>query len=148
MAVAPEFFENILGSTDSELMFHLALTFGLQRDPLQAMARMVGFVEEVGRKNNIKESVWMTIGLSDGETLYGFRYASDGQAPTLYYSPGVEELYKVNPEIKGQFGAAARAIVSEPIGAYQSMWPEVPQSSMAVVQRGEIDIRAFHPISG
>lgn len=148
MAVAPEFFENILGSTDSELMFHLALTFGLQRDPIQAMARMVGFVEEVGRRNNIKESVWMTIGLSDGETLYGFRYASDGQAPTLYYSPDVEELYKVNPEIKGQFGSSARAIVSEPIGVSQSLWPEVPQSSVAVVKKGDIDIRTFQPASG
>lgn len=32
-AVSPELFPNILGSTDSEIMFHLALTFGLEKRP-------------------------------------------------------------------------------------------------------------------
>src|SRR5262245_50997331 len=50
-AVAPELFTNILGTTDSELMFHLALTFGLETDPLGALARMAGFIEQTGRKH-------------------------------------------------------------------------------------------------
>ena len=31
-------------------MFHLALTFGLQEDPVAAVEYMVGFVESVGRR--------------------------------------------------------------------------------------------------
>ena len=33
LAVRPDLFTNIEGSTDSELLFHLALTFGLAEDP-------------------------------------------------------------------------------------------------------------------
>lgn len=49
MAVDPELFSDLEGSTDSEALFFLALTFGLVDDPLGAVARAVGFVEDVGR---------------------------------------------------------------------------------------------------
>ena len=49
MAVEPELFPDIEGSTDSEMFFHLALTFGLRDDPPAAVARAVGFIEDVGR---------------------------------------------------------------------------------------------------
>src|SRR6185295_12426307 len=39
MAVDPAIFENILGTTDSEVLFHLALTFGLDSDPQRALQR-------------------------------------------------------------------------------------------------------------
>ncbi|MDZ7649557.1 MAG: hypothetical protein U5K54_21685 [Cytophagales bacterium] len=71
MAVDPKYFENILGSTDSELMFHLALTFGLEQNPVEAMLKMVEFVEQTGKTKNVPESMWMTIGLSDGKNLLG-----------------------------------------------------------------------------
>ena len=45
LAVAPELFAEIQGSTDSEVLFHLALTFGLEEDPLAAMERTIGLVE-------------------------------------------------------------------------------------------------------
>jgi hypothetical protein len=48
MAVSPDFFGNIKGSTDSEVMFHLALTFGPTDDPTGGLERMAGFVESVG----------------------------------------------------------------------------------------------------
>ena len=49
MAVDPTLFPDIEGSTDSETLFFLALTFGLVDDPVDAVARAVGFVEDVGR---------------------------------------------------------------------------------------------------
>jgi glutamine amidotransferase len=146
LAVDPKYFENMLGSTDSELMFHLALTFGLETDPLNAMQRMVGFVETVGKKYNVPESVWMTIGLSDGKTLWGFRYASDGNAPTLFHSREVSELIRLNPAIKERLSNSARIIVSEPIGKFQEMWAEVPQGSALSIQEGNIDVKPFKPI--
>ena len=89
----------------------------------------------------------MTLGVSDGQTLYGVRYASDGQAPSLYYSPAVEEVYRINPAIEGRLGSAARAIVSEPVGAYPSMWTEAPQGSLLIVRDGNIDVQPFQPAS-
>ena len=48
IAVDPALFPEIEGSTDSEMLFFLALTFGLEDDPPTAVARAVGLVEETG----------------------------------------------------------------------------------------------------
>ncbi len=138
MGIAPEYFSNIMGTTDSEVMFHLALTFGLQKDPLDAVAKMAGFIEKTARKYDVPETLWMTLGISDGKTLYGFRYASDGAAPTLYYSPDPEELFKLNPAARELIGTKARAIVSEPIGIHKEAWKEIPQSAAVIIRDGEV----------
>ena len=49
LAVEPGLFPEIEGSTDSELFFYLALTFGLEQDPPAAVARAVGLIEETGQ---------------------------------------------------------------------------------------------------
>ena len=46
MAVDPSLFLDIEGSTDSETLFFLALTFGLTEDPFGAVARAIGFAGE------------------------------------------------------------------------------------------------------
>ena len=143
LAVDPKYFENILGSTDSELMFHLALSFGLERDPVEAMERMVHFVETTGKKYGVDESVWMTIGLSDGKTLWTFRYASDGNAPTLYHSHEVSELVKINPALTDRRSPNARIVVSEPIGKFKEAWHEVPQNTLVIVREGNVETKSF-----
>lgn len=147
MAVAPEYFENILGSTDSEVMFHLALTFGLERDPPGALARMVGFVEEVGRAHGVANPLWATVAATDGETIYSFRYSSDGDAPSLHYSRSPKDLLGVNPLIAERLGEKARAIVSEPIGAFAQIWAEVPQASQLTLRDGEVELAGFAPMA-
>ena len=57
---------SIEGTTDSEAMFYLALTFGLESDPVAAVERMVGFVEETGHKHGIEHPIQMTIATTDG----------------------------------------------------------------------------------
>ena len=39
--------------TDSELMFYLALTFGLEDDPIGGVERMAGFIEQTARDNGV-----------------------------------------------------------------------------------------------
>jgi glutamine amidotransferase len=87
----------------------------------------------------------MTLGISDGQTLYGVRYGSDGRAPSLYYSPDTEEFCKVNPSIKDLFGDKVRAVVSEPPGKFPQLWTEVPQSTLVVVKEGDLQLYPFHP---
>ena len=141
--VAPEYYNNILGSTDSELMFHLALSQGLEKDPPGALARMAAVVEQSGRENGVPEALWATIAVTDGDTTWAVRYASDGKAPTLYYSRDAEDLYAINPALRGRYGATSRIIVSEPIGKFAEMWVEVPQSSLVTVRGADLDIQPF-----
>ena len=50
LAVDPGQFADIQGSTDTEVVFHLALTFGLEEDPIQALELTTGLIEEVARR--------------------------------------------------------------------------------------------------
>src|SRR4029079_789105 len=45
LAVAPERCDEIRGSTDSEVLFHLALTFGLHGHPVDALEPSSGVVD-------------------------------------------------------------------------------------------------------
>lgn len=149
MEIAPELFPHVLGTTDSEVLFFLALTFGLDRDPLGALARMAGCVEAHARAAGIAESLWMTLGLSDGKTVYAVRYASDGQAPTLYYSKRVEDLLELGlaPEAAARLGPDAHMVVSEPIGKLADAWVAVPQSSALRLSGGTIEVLPFRPVA-
>jgi glutamine amidotransferase len=146
LAVAPEFFPNILGTTDSEVMFYLALTFGLESDPLGAVARMAGCIERLGRARGVERPLWMTLGISDGKAVYAVRYASDGDAPSLYHSRDMEDIYRLNPDAAKRFSLSTRVIVSEPIGALVGTWVTVPQNSSVLVVGDEIQRRPFRPI--
>lgn len=144
-AVSDELFTSILGTTDSEVMFYLALTFGLEKDPQGALMRMAGFVEQVAKKHGVPETLWMTLGLTDGDTLYSVRYASDGKAPTLYYTRDIDDLYKVNPDLAGRFAPETRLIASEPTGKARDVWLTVPESSFLRVRGTEIEVSPFKP---
>lgn len=143
--VDPQLFPEISGTTDSEVMFFLALTFGLKSEPVETVERMAGFVEEVARAKGIVDPLWMTLGFSDGRRLYAMGYASDGDVPTLYHSRAVEDLYRLNPALRERFAADARVVVSEPPGSAAAGWAEIPQSTVALVERGEVTYRPFDP---
>jgi predicted glutamine amidotransferase len=145
-AVAPELFPHILGTTDSEIMFFLALTLGLETDPLGALARMAGFIEETGRARGVPEALWMTVAVSDGKALYAVRYASDGEAPTLYHSRDMEDVFQINPELRQILGPSTRLIVSEPVGRFAEMWQMVPQNASVEVVGERVEVRPFVPI--
>jgi predicted glutamine amidotransferase len=146
-AVDASLFGKIEGTTDSELLFYLALTYGLQDEPLPALERMAGLVESLGREHGIEFPLQMTIGVSDGERLYAVRYASGPRVNTLYVSSGVEELkrmYPRNPEIQ-RLSEEARAVVSEPLEALPGTWHEVPPGTALIVQPGADEEVPFRP---
>src|SRR5215218_1289301 len=64
------------GSTDSELLFHLALTFGLVDDPVGALERMAGCVEDVGATHGIEHPLQMSVAVTDGTRIVAARYSS------------------------------------------------------------------------
>ena len=144
MAIDGKFYENIQGTTDSEIIFHLALTFGLEKNPIEGMRKMTAFVEKTAKSKGVDESVWMTIGISNGKTLWSIRYASDGKAPTLYFSPTVAELASVNPDA-GKLRPDSRCIVSEPMGRFQELWKELPQNSAITLTTGQVNLEPFMP---
>jgi glutamine amidotransferase len=150
LAVEPSLFGGIAGSTDSELLFHLALTFGLEQDPLGAMERAVGLVESQARGHGIENPVQMTIGISDGENLWAVRYSSAHSSRTLFVSEDVDAVQALHPENERlqQLHEGDRIIVSEPLADLAGAWHEVPESTALVVADGELEQRPFAPRQG
>ena len=146
LAVDPELYPEIVGTTDSELMFHLALTFGLERDPVAAVERMAGFVEETGREHGIEHPLQMTVATTDGRSIWAFRYSSEGDSRSLYFSTRMDTLKALYPESMLQLlSDETRVIVSEPLGDLEGAWNSVPESSWGVVQDGEDELHSFSP---
>jgi predicted glutamine amidotransferase len=147
LAVDESLYPYIEGSADSETLFYLALTFGLEDDPPAAVERMVGFVEDVGRRRGIEHPIQMTIGTSDGKSVWAFRYSSERDSRTLYYSTDVRTVRTLHPELEvlQLVSDETRIIVSEPLGDLTGAWNEVPESSYGVVQDGEDELRPFRP---
>ena len=147
LAVDPSLFASIEGSTDSEVFFHLALSFGLEEDPPEAVARAVGLIEDVGRRNGVEHPVQMSVATTDGTRVWAFRYSSEGQSRSLFYSTDVPTLRALHPEIEilREVDPGSRLIVSEPLRDLPGAWNEVPESSYEVVQGEDDDLRPFRP---
>ena len=147
LAVDPSLFEGINGSTDSELLFYLALTFGLEDDPVAGLERAVGFVEATARARGVEHPVQMTIGVSDGERLWAVRYSSQHRSRTLFVSDDAAALRQLHPESERlqHLTDEDRAVVSEPLGDLPGVWREVPESTALIIQSGPDEHRAFRP---
>jgi glutamine amidotransferase len=146
-AVDPSLYASIDGSTDSELFFFLALTFGLEDDPPLAVERAVGLIEETGRRHGVEHPIQMTVATTDGESVWAFRYSSEGSSRSLFFSTDVHTLrhqYPENPVLHG-LSDETRLVVSEPLGDLAGAWNEVPEASWGVVQAGQDEMHPFVP---
>jgi predicted glutamine amidotransferase len=147
LAIDPSFYPEIQGSTDTEVFFYLALTFGLEDDPPGAVARAVGFIEATGRAHGVDHPIQMTVATTDGSSVWAFRYSSERDSRSLFFSTAVETLraqYPDNPMLHG-LSAETRLVVSEPLGDLAGAWNEVPESSWGVVQEGQDELHPFEP---
>jgi predicted glutamine amidotransferase len=148
LAVDDSLYPSMEGSTDSELLFYLALTLGLEDDPPGAVGRMVGLVEETGRRHGTEHPIQMTIATTDGKSVWAFRYSSEGKSRSLYYSTNmrtVREMYPERPRLQ-EVSDETRIIVSEPLVDLPEAWNEVPESSYGVVFGGEDELHQFLPL--
>jgi predicted glutamine amidotransferase len=148
LAIEPERFPDVRGSTDTEIIFHLALSYGLEQDPIGALERAVGLIEATGRAHGLSGLVQGTFGVSDGHTLWAVRYVSEGTARTLFASNDVDALHHLYPDNArlARLHHDDRVIVSEPFADLPGAWEEIPQSSAVTVRYGgSLEVRPFHP---
>jgi predicted glutamine amidotransferase len=150
LAIDPRLFPDIAGSTDSEVMFFLALTFGLRDEPVRAVERMAAAIEAVGWRNGVKDPLQMTIATTDGTTLWVFRYSSEGQSRTLSFTTDIETLRAMYPENEAlkQVSDETRIVVSEPLGDLVGAWLPMPEASYGIIQPGADELGEFQPHGG
>ncbi len=147
MAIDESLFPEISGHADTEVLFMLALTFGLEDDPADAVARAIGLVEDVGHRRGVRYPFQGTVATTDGERTWAFRYSSEGNSRSLFFTKDVPTLRHLYPEreVVQELSTDARLIVSEPIGDLPGAWNEVPEASYGIVGQGEDRMASFTP---
>jgi predicted glutamine amidotransferase len=148
LAVDPSLFAEIHGSTDTEVVFHLALTFGLEDDPVAALERTVGVIESAAEARGVAGAVQATFGVSDGATLWAVRYSTEGRARSLFASADVEAVRRLHPDNPRfpRLSAEDRLIVSEPFSDLPGVWREIPEATAVMVGHGGVlEERPFQP---
>ncbi len=108
------------GGTDSELMFQLMITEGLQHSPENAIRRTVEKIERLRREDGIDEAFRATFAVTHGQSVWAVRWSSDHLAPSLYQKEQDDGVL----------------IVSEPLDEDISSWREIAPNSLvtAVMQ--------------
>lgn len=147
LQVAPTLYPEIEGTTDSEVLFFLALTLGLEEDPPRAVERAIGLVEEIGRRHGVEYPFQGTIATTDGERLWAFRYSSEGKSRSLYFSTAYDTLKAMYPDDPrlDDYDEESRIVVSEPLGDVPGVWNPVPEATWGVVQPGPDELGSFTP---
>jgi predicted glutamine amidotransferase len=148
LAVDPSLFADVQGSTDTEVLFHVALTFGLEQDPIGALERTVGLIEATAERVGAARHVQATFGVSDGTDLWAVRYCTHPGARSLFASAdvhAVRELYPDNPRVQ-KLTDGDRVIVSEPFTDLPGVWVEIPErTAVTVGSGGRFEQRPFQP---
>ena len=147
LTVDPSLYPEIRGQSDTEVLFFLALTFGLQDDPPAAVEQAIGLVEDIAERNRVPHPFQGTVATTDGQSIWAFRYSSERKSRSLFYTTDVPTLRKLYPnrELFQEVSDTARLIVSEPLGDVAGVWNEVPESSWGVVGPDGEEIRPFRP---
>ncbi len=148
LEIDSKLFPEVRGSADSELMFYLALTYGLEKDPIGALQRMAGLVEKLGREAGVDEPMQMTVGASNGDTLWSVRYSSMRDSRSLFYTTDVatlRELYPDHAVWDRVTHDASRIVTSEPTGDMVGVWNPVPESTALVVHADGFEQLPFEP---
>ena len=106
-------------------------------------------IEEVGRRHGVEHPIQMTVATTDGNRVWAFRYSSEGQSRSLFYSTAVSTLREQHPDnpVLHRLSEDARLIVSEPLSDLAGAWNEVPEATCCIVDGGEIEVRPFAPCS-
>lgn len=116
------------GTTDSEAIFLLAEEAMLVRDPVSAMRDVLVAIRQIMEAEAVPEPLRFAAALTDGRSLYAFRYASDDRPPTLYWR-----------EVDGDV-----TVVSEPLDADRDVWSAVaPSSALVVDGQGRVSVHDF-----
>jgi glutamine amidotransferase len=133
MLIPDDYYCERRGATDSEALFLVALSEGMNEDPCGALERATAKFEALSRARGSTPHIRMTAAFSDGKKLYAVRYATDDKAPTLYHR--WSETHQ------------GRAVVSEPLETDEDDWVLVPPGTFCTFDGEGVEMQPFAPLS-
>ena len=147
MLIEPDLYRHRVGTTDSEVMFYLALSLGLETDAELALRRMVGHIERLTKDAGVDTQgaapLRISLVLSDGERLIPLRYSSDRQSPSMYIGLGGDALAEAGlDDAKDEQDIL---VLSEPLDDVGDNWRAVDDGCLLVASRGTMTSSVFTP---
>ena len=127
-----EFYSHRVGTTDSELIFYMLFSEGLETDPIGALMRTIGKIERLARDAAVNEPFKFTSVLSDGNAIYAVRHSTDDAAPTMFHRQRGDHVM----------------VMSEPFDEDEDCeaWREVPAGQMLMIEKGgRLNMAPFIP---
>ena len=134
--ISKNYYHYRLGTTDSEALFLLALSYGLEKDPVGAIKKAIERVQILLEANGATEPIRLSAALSDGKSIWAFRYSSDQQSPSLFY--GTPDLHKKQAQSK-----IINTIASEPFDDDSDHWTSVGESKVVLWKNKAVSISPF-----
>lgn len=137
--IAPELYSHLVGTTDSETIFLLALTYGLQDNPKAAFEKVIARVLRAFETIAVEPDMILSCAMSDGNSLYTLRYSSSERLHSQYYSDHAECLKDLSEE-NDIMPKRSIVVVSEPLDNTGELWQEVPANTFNNFIHGEARI--------
>ena len=81
LAVDPSLYPEIKGQADTEVLFFLALTFGLEDDPPAAVEQAIGLVEAVAERHGVPHPFQGTVATTDGASIWAVPVLERAKVP-------------------------------------------------------------------
>ncbi len=147
MDIAPEFYNHLKGTTDSETFFLLALSYGLQENPKAALEKTVHRVHRAMVENGLKDDGHLNFScaLSDGQKVHTIKFSHNVKSKSQFYSSKSGWIDDVRGNVKGAsyFPEENIVVVSEPLDGYCDVWNEVPDNSFTTIFQSDVKIEKF-----
>ena len=88
--ITPEYYALREGATDTEALFLVALSLGLENNPQDALEKTLSAVQEIMRKHQITGPLRASIATTNGTDVYVLRYSNTESCPSLYYATNID----------------------------------------------------------
>ncbi|WP_159652851.1 class II glutamine amidotransferase [Vibrio atypicus] len=105
------------GTTDSELIFLLAMANGLKDDPVTALNKTICLIVSSLKAKEIEDPFKASICVSDGKAFWVVRYSSDSEPPTIFIKQDKQRT----------------VLASEPLESCPE-WKKVPPQSITEIK--------------
>jgi predicted glutamine amidotransferase len=129
--IEPRYYRHRQGTTDSEALFMVALSEGLESDPARAMQSSIDKISRIMDQHEAQEPLRISAAVSNGYEVWAFRYSSDDASPSLCFGA---------PPVGPQPARAGHVntIASEPLDNDQDHWERVGERSGVHWRAGEV----------
>ncbi len=134
--ISKDYYNYRLGTTDSEALFLLALSCGLEKDPVGGIKKAIEKVQILIEAYGATEPLRLSAALSDGKSIWAFRYSSDHQSPSLFY--GTPDLHKKQGQSR-----MINTIASEPFDDDSDHWTPVGESKVILWKNKAVSVSSF-----